>query len=126
MKKNNIKTSLCFSYQWKNHTDCLKSNDFIISNIKNKKLSNLFCLVIVQPKSKSAKNDLKYFYHFKRIGYHLIHIFKDEELSRSTFEHAIECCVEAEDIKDVIMDVTFLSEEWAKELQDTWEVDISE
>ena len=75
---------------------------------------------------ESAKNDLKYFYHFKRIGYHLIHIFKDEELSRSTFEHAIECCVEAEDIKDVIMDITFLSEEWAKELQDTWEVDINE
>ena len=23
---------------------------------------------------ESAKNDLKYFYHFKRIGYHLIHI----------------------------------------------------
>ncbi len=31
---------------------------------------------------ESAKNDLEYFYHFKRLGYHLIHIFKDEVLSR--------------------------------------------
>ena len=39
---------------------------------------------------ESAKNDLEYFYHFKRLGYHLIHIFKDEKLSRETFEYAID------------------------------------
>jgi len=76
---------------------------------------------------ESAKNDLKYFYHFKRLGYHLIHIFKDEKLSRETFEYAIDnTSTTAEDMKDIIMDITFLSEDWAKELQETYEIDIND
>jgi hypothetical protein len=76
---------------------------------------------------ESAKNDLEYFYHFKRLGYHLIHIFKDEKLSRETFEYAIDnTSTTAEDMKDIIMDITFLSEDWAKELQETYEIDIND
>jgi len=78
---------------------------------------------------ESAKNDLEYFYHFKRLGYHLIHIFKDEILSRETFEYILDdpnVSTTEEDMKDIIMDITFLSEDWAKELQETYEIDINE
>lgn len=59
MKKNNISNSVCFSYQWKKHNDCLRSNNYIISTIKKYNFTNLLCLVVVQPKSKNAKYDLQ-------------------------------------------------------------------
>ena len=65
------------------------------------------------------------FYYLKRIGYHLVEIFKDEELSRKIFEFAVETASEEEDLIDVISDITFLDEEWAKELQETYEVNIN-
>ena len=55
MKKNNITNSICFSYQWKKHSDCLKANNFIIHNLIENALFNIHCLVVVQPKSKIAK-----------------------------------------------------------------------
>ena len=59
MKKNNISNSVCFSYQWKKHSDCIKANNFIISGLTKSICANLFCLVVVQPKSKQAKYDLQ-------------------------------------------------------------------
>ena len=70
------------------------------------------------------KEDIN-FYNLKRIGYHLVQIFDDKELSREIFEFAIETAPEEEDLIDVINDITFLDEEWAKELQETYEVDIN-
>ena len=59
MKKNDIEHSVCFSYQWKKHSDCIKANNHIISNIEKKQLSNLSCLVVVQPKHKKANYDVE-------------------------------------------------------------------
>ena len=70
------------------------------------------------------KEDIN-FYNLKRIGYHLVQIFADKELSREIFEFAIENAPEEEDLIDVISDITFLDEEWAIELQETYEVDIN-
>ena len=70
------------------------------------------------------KNDVNP-YNLRRVGYHLIHIFQDKELSKEIFEHAIEIAESEEDMIDVISDITFLDEEWAKELQETYEVDIN-
>jgi hypothetical protein len=66
------------------------------------------------------------FYNCKRIGYFLIEIFNDKVLSRKIFDKALELCESDEDIKDVICDITFLSEDWADELQRKYEVDINE
>ena len=67
MKKNNISNSVCFSYQWKRHSDCLKANNYIISNVNKNEYKNLFCLVVVQPKSKYAKYDLKEYLNNKSV-----------------------------------------------------------
>ena len=55
MKKNNIVHALCFSYQWRKNSDCIKANNFIIKNIQENNYNNLSCLVVLQPKAKNSK-----------------------------------------------------------------------
>ena len=67
MKQNNISNAICFSYQWKKHSDCLKANNYLIENLNKDIFSNLYCLVVVQPKSKNAKDDLTNYLNNKKV-----------------------------------------------------------
>ena len=69
MKVNKIRHSVCFSYQWKNQSDCLRANDFILKKIEENKYSNISALVVLQPKAKKANYFLeKYLNNINILG----------------------------------------------------------
>ena len=69
MKVNKIRHSVCFSYQWKNQSDCLRANDFILKKIEENKYLNISALVVLQPKAKKANYFLeKYLNNINILG----------------------------------------------------------